>query len=100
LLQEEPGHEIERPSERLRRYRFEAMTATLKRDSHNDTADADEKEQDRNLEHGRYKCHRPKQEEWHRDDVDEEVRARLMILGVAVPLPPQELIDAHEEREP
>ena len=42
LLKEEPGHEIERSTERLRWHWFQTVTTPLQRDGHNDTRDGKE----------------------------------------------------------
>jgi hypothetical protein len=54
---------------------FQAVTAALERDCHDNTPDTKGEQHKRKLEHGRNERNRSEQKEGHSDNMDEQVGA-------------------------
>ncbi len=95
LLKEKARHEIDWPAEWFRRHGLEPVAPTLERDCHDNAPNASEKQNEGSLDNSCHNNNGASQEQRNGNDVDQQIGARLVILGVTIALPPQELNDAH-----
>jgi len=95
LFEKQASNEIDWAAERFRRNGLQAVTMTLERDGHDNAADSESACNQRQLGDGQKQGDGSAQEKWHGRDVDEQIRARLVIPRIASPLPSQQFAYAH-----